>query len=210
MAHLVVHLRHAALGPGVLPAAAEALRDLLDDPEILARIARHVERAASELHHAVGVGDGAGLLGPRGRRQHDIGEIRRLGEEDVLHHEVVHPRESFACVVRVGIRHRRILAHDVHAADLPGVNRVHDFDYGEPGLGIERFLPERLELTPDVGAVDALVIGIHHRDQADVARALHVVLPAQGMESRSGPSHLPRDQRERDQATRVVGAVHVL
>jgi hypothetical protein len=57
-------------------------------------------RLASELHHAIGVGDGADLFGPRGRRQHDIGEIRCLGQEDVLHDNVVKRRHRLTRVNR--------------------------------------------------------------------------------------------------------------
>ena len=60
------------------------------------------------------------------------------------------------------------------------------------------------------GVVDAPVVGKHHRDEAGIARALHVVLAAQRMEARARPSDLSRHQRQRDQAARVVGAVHVL
>ena len=59
--------------PGVVPVEAHAARELLDDPQIRLRIARRVERFAAELHHAIGVGDRAVFLGPRGRGQDDVG-----------------------------------------------------------------------------------------------------------------------------------------
>ena len=55
-----------------------------------------------------------------------------------------------------------------------------------------------------------LVVGIDHRDQAGVGGALDVVLPAQRMQAGAGPADLAGDQRQRDQAARVVGAVDVL
>ena len=120
-------------------------RELLDDPEVLARLARRLDRLAAELHHAVGVGHGADLLRPGGRRQHDVGEIRGLGEEDVLHDQVIERGERLARVIDVGVGHRRVLAHDVHAADLALLRGVHDLDHGEAGLRIELLPPERLE-----------------------------------------------------------------
>jgi len=51
-----------------------------------ARLARRLNRLSGELHHAIGIGERAGLLREGGRRQHDVGEVRGLGEEDVLHH----------------------------------------------------------------------------------------------------------------------------
>ncbi len=62
---------------------------------------------------------------------------------------------SRACV-DVGIRHRRVLAHDVHAVDLAGMDRVHDLDDGQAGLGVEpvchnasKLLRERLASSTD-------------------------------------------------------------
>jgi hypothetical protein len=46
-----------------------------------------------ELHHPIRVRDRAVFLGPRGRGQHDVGEVRRFGEEDVLDDQVIERRE---------------------------------------------------------------------------------------------------------------------
>ena len=104
---------------------------------------------AAHLHLAVGVGDGAVLLRPGRGRQDDVGVGRGLGQEDVLHHEMLEMRERAARVVEVGVRHRGVLAHDVHALDLVGVHRVHDLDHGLAALGIERHAPGRLVLGAD-------------------------------------------------------------
>ena len=61
-----------------------------------------------------------------------------------------------------------------------------------------------------LGRVHALVVGIEHRDQPRIRRALHVVLPAQRMQPRAGLADLAGRERQRDQAAGVVGAVHVL
>ena len=52
--------------------------------------AGRVDGAFGEVHGAVGVGERAELLAPRRRRQDDVGEAGRLGEEEVLddHEEV--------------------------------------------------------------------------------------------------------------------------
>ena len=57
---------------------------------------------------------------------------------------------------------------------------------------------------------DRPVVGIEHRNQPDVRRALHVVLAAQRVQPGAGTADLAGHQRERDQAARVVGAVDVL
>ena len=58
--------------------------------------------------------------------------------------------------------------------------------------------------------VDALVVGEHHRDQARVGRALHVVLAAQRVQAGARPADVAGDRAHRDQAARVVGARRVL
>ena len=168
------------------------------------------ERRAAHLHLAVRVRERAELLGVRGSRQHDVGVPRRLGQEDVLHDEVLELRERVARMVLIGVGHRGVLAHDVHARDLALVHRVHDLDDGEAALRIERLAPEVLVPAADVELLDGLVVREVHRDQARVGSALHVVLAAQRMQARARPADLARDQRERDQAARVVGAVRVL
>ena len=134
VAHLVEHLGRLAR----CPVEAEPARDLLDDPQVLACVAGRVDRLAAQLDQPVGVGEGAGLLRERAGRQDDVGEVGGLGEEDVLHHEVLERRERFARMVRVGVRHRRVLAHHVHAADLALLDRMHDLDHRQPRLVVER------------------------------------------------------------------------
>ena len=62
----------------------------------------------------------------------------------------------------------------------------------------------------DLRIVDRLVVGEEHRDQAGVGGALYVVLAAQRMQSGARAADLAGDQRQRDQAARIVGAVSVL
>ena len=87
---------------------------------------------------------------------------------------------------------------------------IHDLDHGLAALGIELDAPGLLVFRPDFRILHRLVVGEEHRDQAGVGRALHVVLATQRMKPRAGPADLAGDQRERDQAARVVGAVGVL
>ena len=96
-----------------------------------------IDRLAAELDEPVGVGEGPGLLGERARRQDDVGEVRGLGQEDVLDDEMLERGERIARVVRVGVRHRRVLAHDVHAADAAVADRVHHLDDRQPRLRVE-------------------------------------------------------------------------
>ena len=79
-----------------------------------------------------------------------------------------------------------------------------------PRFGIELDAPGGLVLGADLGVLHRLVVGEEHRDQAGVGGALHVVLAAQRMQPGAGPADLAADQRQRDQAARIVGAVGVL
>ena len=142
--------RHVA----VVPVEAEPVRDLLDDPQVLPRIARRIDRLAAHLHQPVGVGEGAGLLGKRAGREDHVGQVRRFGQEDVLHDQMIERGQRFARMVRVGVRHRRVLAHHVHAADLPVLIACMTSTTVKPGLsssvpaGSSQALLEALRAPP--------------------------------------------------------------
>ena len=160
-------------------------------------LARRIEGLAAHLHQPVGVGEGAGLFGEGGGRQDHVGEVGGLGQEDVLHHQVIQRGQRFARMVGVGVGHRRVLAHDVHAAHLAGLDRVHHLDHRQAGLVVERpaACPRPSRSCARRRVVHALVVREHHRYQAGVGRALHIVLAAQRMQAGAGPADLARHQR---------------
>ena len=194
----------------VVPVQSDAPRDVLNDRPVGARIARQIECLAAHLDLAVGVGDGAVFFRPGRRRQHDIGVERGFGQEQILHDQMFEFRQGGAGVVRVGIGHGRIFAHDIHALDLAAMHRVHDLDHGQAEVGVQRGAPGVFEPLAHIGVADRLIIGIEDRDQPRVGRALDVVLSAQRVQPGAGPADLAGDQRQRDQAARIVGAVDVL
>ncbi len=128
------HLRH--LGEDIcrtviVPGQSHPFGDFLDDPQILPRVAGRLDDLARELNAAVGIGEGAGFFREcRGRQDH-VGMERRFGDEQVLHHEMIEFCQRLARMLQVGIRHRGVLALDIHAGDFAGVDRVHDLDHGE-------------------------------------------------------------------------------
>ena len=79
--HAEAHLGENIGRPAVIPVEPHAAGDFLDDPPVLARVARRVDGFSATLHPAIGVGDGAVLFGKRARRQDDIGEGGGLGEK---------------------------------------------------------------------------------------------------------------------------------
>ena len=111
------HLVEDLARMGVAPGEADALREILDQLPVLARLAGRADDGTADLHLAVGVGEGAPFLRMGGGRQDHVGEPRRLGEEDVLDDEVLQMGERLADMALVGVRHGRVLAHDVHALD---------------------------------------------------------------------------------------------
>ena len=207
------HLRHLGEDVGrsaVIPGQPHPLGDLLNDPEVLPGIAGRLDHLARQLHAAVGVGEGAGFLRKRRGRQDHVGVERGFSDEQILHHQMLELCERLARVLQIGIGHRGILALDIHAGDLSGMDRVHDLDHGETTHRIELLMPELFERRAQVGATDRLVIRQEHRNKTGIGGALHVVLAAQRMQPGAGTADLAGDQRQRDQAARVVGAVHML
>ena len=79
-----------------------------------------------------------------------------------------------------------------------------------PFFGSSFGAPGVLVAGADLRVLDRLVVREEHRDQAGVGSALHVVLAAQRMQPGARPADLAGDQRERDEAARIVGAVGVL
>jgi hypothetical protein len=133
VAHLVKHLADMAVVPG----QAQAFADLLDDPEILSCVTRGLDGLATHLHQAIGVGEGAGFLRKSAGRQDHIGQVRGLGQEDVLHHHVLQAGHGLAGMVGVGVTHRRVLALHVHALDAAFLGGMHHLHHRQAYLVIQ-------------------------------------------------------------------------
>ncbi len=118
--------------------------------------------------------------------------------------------ESGPGVADIGVRHRRVLSHDVEALDVAFVSFVGDLDDGETAIGVEFRIPELFELRLRLGIINGLIVGVDDGDETRVGGSLNVVLAAQRMESRARAADLSRHHRECDQATRIVGPMNVL
>ena len=101
VAHPRVHRRERAqlvphlLGDRLRPVVAEPARELGDDPHVVARLARRIERLADALHAPLAVRHRALALAPRrGRGEDDVGHLGGLRQDDVLHDEEVELREE--------------------------------------------------------------------------------------------------------------------
>ncbi len=142
--------------------------------------------------------------------QHDVGQLRRRGAEDVLDDEVVEPGEELAGVRDVGLGLGGVLPDDVHRADLVALHGLEHLREVQALVRRDRRAPDALE----AGALDVVVqvvaAGQLVGDGAHVATALHVVLPAQRHQARAPAPDVPGEQREVDQGTDVVDGVVVL
>jgi Protein involved in mRNA turnover and stability len=119
VAHPRVHRRERAqLVPDVLGGSraeivTEAATELVDDLDVVARLARRVVRLAHALHASLARGHRPLDLAQRRRRgQHDVGELGRARDEEVLDDEMVEPFEQALGALLVGFSLRRVLAYD--------------------------------------------------------------------------------------------------
>ena len=119
-------------------------------------------------------------------------------------------RQCLSGMVSIRIRHGWVLSHHIHAANFVGMDCIHDLDYRQPLLRVERSSPRIFKLCANVLCINRLVIGKYHRNQPRIRCSLHIVLSAQWMESGSGTTDLAGNCGQCDQAARIVCAVRVL
>ena len=181
------------------------------DPPVFLRFTRWCDRRAQHLHSAVGIRNCAALFIKRRRWKDHISVVGRLSYEDVLHHKMIQFRQGIPCMFHVGVRHRWILAKDIHRLDLVLMHRVHNLGDGEA------FFITEIARLPNIGESGAhtivchrLIIWQEHRDQTRIRRALHVVLSTQWVQTCARTANMAAHERKRDQAARVVGAVDML
>ncbi len=206
LAHLGKYIGRAA----VVPVQTDAACQLLDDPQVLAHFSRWIQRLAPKLHQPIRIGERAGLFGIAGCRQHNVGKGSGFGQEQILDHQMVELGQGGTHVRRFRVGHGRILAHDVHAADLAVMDGVRDLGRGQPWLRVQLAAPQRFETLPCRGILDALVVREGRGHQADVGCSLDVVLSANRVQPGARAPDLASEECQRNQATRIVGAVLAL
>ena len=191
---------------GVAPAQPKPFGQFHFDPPIRACLARWRDCWSAQLHLPVGIGDRAALFRKGGGGQDDIGIIGRFGDKNILHHQMLQLGQSIPRMGHIRIRHGGVLAQHIHAANIAPVHSIHDFGNGETFVGVQRFIyaaiagPDRRKFGTDIIADHGLHIGQEHRDETCVRRTLYIVLPAQGMQPRTRPAHMPGHERQADQA----------
>ena len=169
-----------------------------EDVEVRTGFAGRIDGALREVHGAVGVGERAELLAPRRRRQHDVGEPGRLGEEEVLDdHEQVRLGQDPADPVELRQRRGGVGARHPQQTDrsLLGVAEdLHGMRRRRPVRDHHRLdVPQRSELFDVRG-----VVPVAHPRQVAVGAGLAVVLrsrlPVHLEHAGAGPSEHPAQQ----------------
>ncbi len=214
------HLAQDFLGRGIIPFCRlrsgpskprfEARRQVAEDLPVGAGHAAGRVSSPHTLDTAVGVGKGPILFGERRGRQEDIRERARLVDEQILCDEELEMRHVLTRLVEVWLGHHGILAHDVQRPDSSLMRVAEDFRGRQTQLARE---PTRLDvpgLLPFDGVlfiVHAHVARIVKRHRAHVARSLHVVLPAQGIQSRAVAPDVTREEGQMYERERAGSAV---
>ena len=203
--------RIASCGPVEAHVVPERPRDVAQDVEVGARVARRrrSRRRTSWMRRSAFVNVPVFSRNAEAG-QDDVGVVRRLGLEDVLADEEVERLERVDDVRRVRVGLRDVLAEDVHRLQRAGDRRVEHLRDLQPRAARQRDAPARLERLRDLLVVDPPVAGVGVGQRAHVGRALDVVLPAQRQQRRAGAPDLPGHQRERADQLRDLRAVLVL
>ena len=106
--------------------------------------------------------------------------LRGVGEEDVLHHQVIEAAQKTDSATLVRLAARRVLADDVERAEVAAIHRLEHLAQMPPLPGWKgRATPGPRELVVDLRVFEVLETGQARRNRAHVAAALDVVLPAQ-------------------------------
>ena len=142
-------------------------------------------------------------------REHDVRELARPREEDVLDDEVLEPPAAGrALLVRLGLR--GVLAEHVDGVELVPLHRVEHAAQVETRLGRDRRPPRRLEAGAGLVVLDERESRQAVRQRAHVPAALDVVLAAQRVEPGAVAADVAGEQREVDEGGDVVDGVVVL
>ena len=90
------------------------------------------------------------------------------------------------------------------------MDRINDLDNSQAFDRIKRAPPEIFHLAADVTIFNRTVVREEHRNQTGIRCALHVVLTAQRMQSRTLAPNMAGDQGQRNQTAGIVSTMRVL
>ena len=122
-------------------------------------------------------------------------------------------RHVLARLVEIRLGHHRVLAHDEQRTDSALMRVTENFSGGETQLARETAgldVPGLLPFDCVRFIIHAHIAGIMERHRAHVAGALHIVLPAQGIQSRAIAPDMTREERQMDKRQRAGGPMREL
>ncbi|KAF5042192.1 hypothetical protein DSECCO2_515170 [anaerobic digester metagenome] len=188
--------------------------EFADDLPVFLRLPWRVLGLLPALDTPLGVRLGAVLLGVAGGGEHHVGEVARLGQEDVLDDQELEVLEPFLDVVEVGVGEHRVLAHDVHRFEFAGfvgedVDHLGD-GVADSALGKLVDAPHLLHLLLRRLVGDLLVAGEDVREGSHVTGALDVVLAAERVDAATGPAHVAGEHHQVGGRFDIVDADGVL
>ncbi len=195
----------------VAPSRVHPVRQVEDDRQVIACPIGRLDRLADALDTALGVGDGPLALGPgRGGRQDHVGELRGLGQEEVLDDQEVEALEQVDRPFLVGLGLDRVLADAVDRGQVAALHRVEHPRQVPAALRRDRDTPLGVELGPQLVVLDVLEPRQPVGERAHVAAALDVVLATQRVDATAVASDVAGQQDERDERQDVVDRVVML
>ena len=169
-------------GVVVMGRVAHGIHQLDDDFPILIA-GQRLDHLAHSVHAALGAGEGA-LLFQRGTAgQEHVGVLRGFVQEQVLQHHAFHVAEGCDDMLLVRVTLHRVLAHDEHAAEVPGQRGVEHVRQPQARLAVQPDAPFLFEGTAHFRIGDEAVAAEDMRPTAEAASALHIALTAQGIDA---------------------------
>ena len=189
----------------------ELARDRAEGVDVAPRLGRRPHGPARVMEDAVAVAaEDVGLLDESSGGQHDVGELGRLGEEELVHdEEEIVSREARADAARVRHGHGRVVAPHERSSETPGLELATELDVPDRLRGRAR----RTEVGPldhtgrETEMFGALVVqairGSEHRGEgAHGAHASSAVAPARETDARLHERSLRTRERESELANR--------
>ncbi|MNL37893.1 hypothetical protein D3C87_1600700 [compost metagenome] len=97
---------------------------------------------------SLGVGEGAVLFQERTARQEHVGELGGFIEENVLHHDALHRRQSGGDVLGIRVALGDVFTLAIQALETAGQGRLEHVGDAQARVGLQGDVPGLFELRP--------------------------------------------------------------
>ncbi len=195
LAHLVPDL----LVIVILHRVAHLGGEQADDLPVALNVAAGLNGFTKTLEPAIGAGKNAAVFAPGGGGEQNVRHFSRFGHKDVLNHHEVEGVKPAADQAKIGLRLERIFPHDVVGLDLALQRKVRHLGNARPDaiVHLSHVNPPGVgELLSDRRVGDVLIAGEHIGQNAHIAGALNIVLPAHRPDADGRAAKVTRQQRQ--------------